>query len=68
MAYVFQMVVFFGFMGLGLWGLAALIDPWGWAAFIAAFGIGGVSSRLVFKRFATHEQVKAELEARLHND
>ncbi|MEM1194922.1 MAG: hypothetical protein AAGH57_02365 [Pseudomonadota bacterium] len=68
MAYLLRFAVFFSFMGLGLWGLAVLSGLWGWIAFIAAFLIGGSGAMYVFKRFATHEQVKADLEARLRND
>ncbi|MEL6542575.1 MAG: hypothetical protein AAFP79_00245 [Pseudomonadota bacterium] len=68
MVHVLKMVVFFSFMGLGLWGFASFSDPWGWLAFVAAFLVGGTLSQLVFKRFATPEQIKADLESRLHND
>lgn len=62
------MMLFFGCAGLGLWALAVLPSPWNWIALVAAFLIGGSASMLIFKRLATDEQIKADLEARLHND
>ncbi|MBD2842075.1 hypothetical protein [Erythrobacter rubeus] len=62
------MAVFFSFMAYGLWGFIALPEPWRWLAFIAAFLVGGTSSMIVFKRLASEEQRKNDLEARLHND
>ena len=68
MVHIVRMIAFFGCVGLGLWGLAVLPGPWGWIALVVAFVIAGVASMLIFKRLATHEQIKADLEARLHYD
>ncbi len=68
MVHLLRMIVFFGAIGLGLWGFALFPDPWGWLAFIAAFVVGGSASMLVFKRFAIKQQIKDDLEARLKND
>ncbi|MEM6826619.1 MAG: hypothetical protein AAF553_01600 [Pseudomonadota bacterium] len=68
MVFFLRYGLFVGFFGLGLWGLVRLAEPWGLLALIGGFVAGGVTSRLIFKRFATPEEVKAELEARLHND
>ncbi|MEM9502205.1 MAG: hypothetical protein AAF941_10230 [Pseudomonadota bacterium] len=68
MAYLVRTVLFLGMVALGLWGFAVLDDPWGWIAFGTAFLVGGVASMIAFKRLATHEQIKEDLEARLRND
>lgn len=68
MAHLARIVVFFAAMGAGLWGFAALTAPWNWLSFVAAFLVGGVASMMLFKRLATDEQRKEDLEARLHND
>ncbi|MDJ0977360.1 MAG: hypothetical protein QNI87_02375 [Erythrobacter sp.] len=68
MAYLLRAIVFFGFMALGLWGLASLATPWNWVALLGAFLIGGSGSMIVFKRLATDKQIKEDLEARRLED
>jgi len=68
MVHFVRAVIFFGFVGLGFWGLSALPSPWNWIAVVAAFLVGGSASMIVFKRLATPDQIKADLESRLHND
>ncbi|MBV7267310.1 hypothetical protein [Erythrobacter ani] len=62
------MTVFFGFMGMGLWGFVSLPLGWGIASLVAAFLAGGSLSMLVFERLASEEQRTAYLKARLFND
>ena len=66
--YLWQIIVFFLFMIPGMW--FALTDLWGLGLLwlIAAFLVGGLLSRLVFKRIATKEQIREELEHRWFAD
>ena len=61
-------VTFFGVMALGLLGFFTLPNPWNFLALAAAFVVGGGASMTVFKRLASEDQIKADLEARLNND
>lgn len=54
--------------GLGLWALMVLPGWWGVASFIAVFFTGGTVAHIVFKRMATTEQIREDLQARLLND
>lgn len=67
-AHLARLGIFLGIMALGLWGLAVLPGMWGWAAIMVAFLVGGTASMTAFKRLATKQQIKDDLEARLHND
>lgn len=67
-AHIARVGIFLGTLALGLWGLAVLPGLWGWAAFVIAFLVGGAASMTAFKRLATKQQIKDDLEARLHND
>ncbi|MEM6907234.1 MAG: hypothetical protein AAF494_01030 [Pseudomonadota bacterium] len=67
-AHLARFVVFFGAIALGVWGFIELSLGWGIASLVAAFLIGSAASGRVFKRLASDQQIKDDLEARLHND
>lgn len=67
-AYLARFFVFFGAMALGLWGFFELSLEWGIASFIGAFVIGGTASMIVFKRLASDQQIKDDLEARWYDN
>ncbi|HMB77593.1 MAG TPA: hypothetical protein VKN76_14430 [Kiloniellaceae bacterium] len=56
------------FAGLGLWAFLRFPFWPGLLAFVALCLIGALLASWLFKRFATADQIKADLEARLHND
>ena len=68
MAYLVRTLVFFAAMVPGIWGFVVLDSPWNFVAMFAAFLIGGAGSMWSFKRLATEQQRKDDLEARLFND
>jgi hypothetical protein len=47
-------------------GLAFLTAPglWGWPAMIAVFLAGGIVAEMVFRRLATPDEIRADLEDR----
>ena len=61
-------LTFFSAMALGLLGFFTLATPWNFIALGVAFVLGGSASMAVFRRLANEDQIKADLEARLHND
>ena len=67
-AYFVRFVWFFSAAGAGLFGFLILTPPLNWAAMLAGFLVGGIGSMVLFRRFATESQRRADLEARLHND
>jgi hypothetical protein len=56
------------FAVVGLWVWLTWTNLSGLLGFIALFFFGSVLGTLVFKRYATPAQIKADLEARMHND
>ena len=61
---------FFTALAFSVAGLACWIHWPGWfgfGAFVALFVSGSVVGNRLFKRYATPEQIKEDLEARLHD-
>lgn len=68
MAHWVKFLIQVPFMTAGL--VAVMMMPF-WAGVLSAIAlliVGSVIATFVFKRIATPEQIKEELQARLHND
>ena len=68
MAPYIKVVVSLFFTGLGFWAFFSVSFWPGVLAFITLFVIGDVIGSVLFKRFAALDQIKQDLETRLHND
>lgn len=64
----FKFLICFAFAGFGIWAFLVLPFWWGILAFVLLVLLGSLLGAIVFKRFATPQQVKDDLEARLHQD
>ncbi len=53
---------------IGLWAFVVWPFWLGLAVFVAVFVFGACLGTYLFKRYATHEQIKDDLKARLFND
>jgi UPF0716 family protein affecting phage T7 exclusion len=62
----FSIPALFAVIGLCVWLTWA--NWMGLVGFVGLFFTGSVLGTLVFKRYATQAQIKADLEARMHND
>ena len=56
------------FAVVGLWAFVVWPLWLGLIVFVAVFFIGSCLGTYLFKRYATPDQVREDLEARLHND
>ncbi len=56
-----------GFSALGLWALMMWPGTAGVLAFVGLFFLGSCLGAYLFKRYATLEQIKADLEHRVRN-
>ena len=63
-----KFMVSFAFVLSGMAILLIRVDAVGFAAFILLFVTGGALATWIFKRIASPEQIRMDLEARLHND
>lgn len=68
MAHWVKFSIAFAFGAAGLWAFGALPGWWALAGFIGLFFAGSVLAHLVFKKIATPEQIREDLEARLQSD
>ena len=68
MAPYLKFLIPLAFGAAGLWAFVALPLVPGILAFAGLFFLGSLLGIYVFKRTATAEQIKQDLEARLHND
>lgn len=57
-----------GFSAVGMWALFTWPGWFGFTAFIGLFLIGSFIGRSVFKRYATLDQIKADLRMRIDTD